>query len=516
MNSDPLKTEIDPPPERIDELPMPDIATATVSAVLAQLKTDQTLGLSGTDVAARQIKYGFNEVLEKKEHPIFGFLKKFWGLSAWMLELIIIISAVLKKFSDLIIVSILLVVNAVLSFVQEHRAAGVIESLHRRLQVTTRVLRDTNWTVVPARELVPGDIIRIRSGDIVPADIKLISGELRVDQSTLTGESTDIEKVSGEVLSSGSVARHGECTGVVLLTGSKTFFGKTTELVQLARPKLHIEAVVANVVRWLLLIVSLLLVTLIGLSLIRGSALLEMVPLLLVLLMSAVPVALPVMFTVSMAIGSKELARRGVLVTRLSAIEDAATMDVLCVDKTGTITLNQLTITEVIPFGQATEADILRAGALASKESDQDPIDQAFLTAAKTHQVFRTISVFTPLSFSPFDADSRRTEAIVEQSGKRLRVMKGAVETIAAVCGLEATTIKALQALVAGSAQKGYRSLAVARGDELAKPILLGLVTLFDPLRPDAGELIKELEKLGVSVKMLTGGHRNGTIDRSA
>ena len=290
-----------------------------------------------------------------------------------------------------------------------------------------------------------------------------------------------------------------------MLIGAQTYFGRTTELVQAARPKLHIEAVVAKIVRWLFVIVGALLGMVAVLSLIQGVPLLEMVPLLLVLLMSAVPVALPVMFTVSMAVGSKELARRGVLVTRLSAAEDAATMDVLCVDKTGTITMNQLTITGVIPLDNATHADVLRAGALASQEANQDPIDLAFFAEAKARHVFDGGPEATPVSFAPFDAKSRRTEAVVEQNGQRLRVMKGAVRTLAEVCGLLPAAIDALEARASASAAKGYRTLAVARGPEAGTPALIGLVTLFDPPRPDAGQLIAELRGLGISVKMLTG-----------
>src|SRR5450631_4450887 len=238
------------------------------------------------------------------------------------------------------------------------------------------------------------------------------------------------------VLSSGSVVRRGEGNGVVMLTGAKTYFGRTTELVQEARPKLHIEAVVAKVVRWLFVIVGVLLTVVIVLSLIRGAPLLEMVPLMLVLLMSAVPIALPVMFTVSMAVGSKELAKRGVLVTRHSASEDAATMDVLCVDKTGTITMNQLAVTGVIPLEHATETDVLFAGALASQEANQDPVDLAFLAAAKERHIFDNLPKVVPVSFAPFDAKNRRTEAVVEQDGKRLRVMKGAgLIALAEGCG---------------------------------------------------------------------------------
>jgi magnesium-transporting ATPase (P-type) len=290
-----------------------------------------------------------------------------------------------------------------------------------------------------------------------------------------------------------------------MLTGAKTYFGRTTELVQQARPKLHIEAVVAKVVRWLFVIVGALLGVVIVLSLIRGAPLLEMVPLMLVLLMSAVPVALPVMFTVSMAVGSKELAKRGVLVTRLSAAEDAATMDVLCVDKTGTITMNQLAVTGVIPLERATEADVLFAGALASQEANQDPIDLAFLAAAKERHIFDNLPKVAAVSFAPFDAKNRRTEAVVEENGQRFRVMKGAVHTVAQACGLQPPAIEALEARVGESALKGYRTLAVARGPETGAPALVGLVTLYDPPRPDAKQLIATLHDLGVPVKMLTG-----------
>ena len=231
----------------------------------------------------------------------------------------------------------------------------------------------------------------------------------------------------------------------------------------------------------------------------------EMIPLMLVLLMSAVPVALPVMFTVSMAVGSKELAKLGVLVTRLSAAEDAATMDVLCVDKTGTITMNQLAVTGVIPLEHATEADVLFAAALASQESNQDPIDHAFLTAAKDRHVFDNLPKVTPVSFAPFDAKNRRTEAVVEQNGQRFRVMKGAVRTLAEACGLQPPAIEALEKRVSESALKGYRMLAVAHGPETGTPALVGLVSLYDPPRPDAKQLIATLHDLGVPVKMLTG-----------
>jgi plasma-membrane proton-efflux P-type ATPase len=480
------------------------LATASIPDTLAALQVNPDTGLTGPAVAALRKLHGYNEIAEQQTHPWLDFAKKFWGISAWMLELIMVLSTVLRHYSDLMVVGALLVINALLSFLQERRAAGVVEALRRRLQVSTRVLREATWQVVPARDLVPGDLIRVRPGDIIPADVKLLTGNLSLDQSALTGESAEVDRAPGEMLSSGSILRRGEGNGVVLLTGASTVFGRTTELVQSARPKLHIEAVVAMVVRWLFIIVGALLGMVVVLSLVHGASLLEMVPLMLVLLMSAIPVALPVMFTVSMAVGSKELAKRGVLVTRLSAAEDAATMDVLCVDKTGTITLNQLAVTGVVPQGQTTEAEVLFAGAMASQEANQDPIDLAFLAAAKDRHLLDGATI-VPISFQPFDAKNRRTEALVEQGGQRLRFMKGAVRTISEACGLLPPAMEALEAQAKESALKGYRTLAVARGPEKGTPTLVGLVSLLDPPRPDAKQLIATLKDLGISVKMLTG-----------
>ena len=277
MQMIPNKSEAKPTPANPPNTKAPDIATASVPDTLTALHVSAETGLTCAEVEVRRKANGYNEVAEKKGHPVLKFLRKFWGISAWMLELIVILSAVLRKYSDLIVVSALLVVNAVLSFVQEHRAEGVVEALRRQLQVNARVRRDSSWSVIPARELVPGDIVRVRPGDIVPADLKLLTGELTVDQSALTGESKDADKKLGEVLSSGSVVRRGEGNGVVMLTGAKTYFGRTTELVQKAQPKLHIEAVVSKVVRWLFAIVGALIAVPIQ-TLVRMSPLRTMVP----------------------------------------------------------------------------------------------------------------------------------------------------------------------------------------------------------------------------------------------
>jgi H+-transporting ATPase len=495
----------DPMPAQPARPEPPVTASLSVPETLAALQVNLEVGLSGAEVDRRREENGYNEVTEAKGHPVLKFLGKFWGMSAWMLELIALLSAVLKKYPDLVVVGTLLVVNAAVGFLQERRAAGVVATLRRRLQVSARVLRAATWQAVPARDLVPGDIVRVRPGDLIPADVKLLAGALTVDESALTGESKDADKSPGGMLTAGSVVRRGEGNGVVILTGTKTYFGRTTQLVQLARPKLHIDAVVARIVRWLFLVVGTLLAMVVVVSLVRGTPLLAALPLGLILLTSAIPLSLPVMFTVSMAVGAKELAKRGVLVTRLSAAEDAATMDVLCVDKTGTITMNQLAVTGVIPLDHATEADVLFAGALASQAANQDPIDLAFLAAAKERNILAGRPAVKPVSFAPFDAKNRRTEAVVEQNGQSLRVMKGAVRTIAQAAGLPPEAIAALEARTAEPASKGYRTLAVAQAAGNGTPVLLGLVTLFDPPRADAKPLVATLRGLGVQVKMLTG-----------
>jgi len=471
--------------------------------VLRSLHTDLSVGLKVSEVETRLKQYGYNEVPEKKANPLARFAKKFWGLTAWMLETIIIISWLLHRYPDLYIVTGLLVFNSILAFAEEQRASSAVEALKKRLQVSARVLRDGSWKVVAARELVPGDIVRNRSGDFVPADIKIATGELEVDQSALTGESVNQEKKIEEILYSGSIVKRGESNGIVVSTGVNTYFGRTVQLVQLAKPKLHMEEVVSSVVRWLLVIVVLLVAIALVFSVLETKNLVDLLPIILVLLLSAIPVALPAMFTVSMAIGAMELAKKGVLVTTLSASEDAATMNVLCADKTGTITINRLSIAKVIPSKGFSEQQVLFYGALASQEANQDPIDLSFLTMAKQQNLLDPS--FKQKDFTPFDPKTRRTEALVQKNNHEFRVMKGAVNVIARACGLDGKTLEQLESQMSEFAGKGYRTLAVAKTNAEEQPELVGLVTLHDPPRLDSKQLIEELRELGIAVKMLTG-----------
>ncbi len=470
---------------------------------LPSLDSDSQSGLRGEEAKALLARDGPNEVPERRAHPVANFARKFWGLSAWMIELIALLSLLLHKYVDLTVALGLLLVNAILSFFQEQRASAAVAALRRRLQVTARALRDGVWHPLPARELVRGDIVRVRTGDFVPADVRLLDGELRIDQSALTGESQEQRKSTGDPLYSGSIVRRGEATALVVATGVKTYFGRTTELVESARPRLHVEDVVTRVVKWLFLIVGVQVALALLVSLGEGLPLLEILPLSLVLLMSAIPVALPVMFTVSMAVGSVELARRGVLITRLGAAEDAANMDVLCADKTGTLTMNRLSLVGALPQPGFTEDDVLRSGALASHEADQDAIDLAFLRAAQDRRLLNDAD--KQLSFVPFSASARRTEATVQVGNHRARVMKGALRTVAQASGLPESAIAALEARANTEAKKGVRILAVARAEEETSWQLIGLALLRDSPRPDSRQLIGELRSLGITVKMLTG-----------
>lgn len=467
------------------------------------MNTEIHQGLSQSEVEKLRMEFGYNEVLAKKKNPILLFAKKFWGLTAWMLELIIILSWFLNKYSDSYIVLGLLLFNAIIGFIQEHNAFTAVEALQKKLQVNVKLIRDGVWKILPARELVPGDVIRIRIGDFVPADIQVIQGEISINQSALTGESLEIEKKPQEIIYSGSIITKGEATGTVSLTGAKTKYGKTIELVKTAKPKSHIDEIIAKVVKWLLLIVGVLLTLAFIVSYLKGVNLLEILPLMLVLLLGGIPVALTAMFTVCMALGSREVVKQGVLITRLDAPDDAASMDILCVDKTGTLTMNKLSVAKLHPAQGYKEDDVLLYGTLASQEANHDSIDMAFINSAKQKNILT--SGFTQKIFIPFDPQTRKTEALIKKDNEEFKVMKGSFNVIAQVCGLDQKSAANWEVKINKFGTEGYRTLAIAKTDNNNKPQFVGLVALHDPPRPDSESLINELRGLGISVKMLTG-----------
>jgi H+-transporting ATPase len=473
--------------------------TKTIAEVLSGLQVQVATGISDEEVKQRQTTYGLNEVKEKKPLQVILFLKHFWGLTAIMLELTIVISFLLHKYVDVYLIGGLMVFNAIIGFVQEIKASKTVQALKQSLQVFVRVLRNSKWQQVSGDQLVPGDVIRIRTGDFITADAKIIDGVAGADQSALTGESMLINKKEGDMLFSGSVIKNGECNAVVTSTGVNTFFGKTIQLVQMAKPRLHMDEVVANVVKILFSIVLVFVGITIAVSLLRGETFLSMLPLVLILLVTAVPVAMPAMFTVSMAKGSQQLAAKGILVSRLSATEDAATLTTLCIDKTGTITQNRLSIQDIEAAENFTIDDVLRYGLLASVVANNDPIDMAFLQRTKDNKT--DTSGYRQISFTPFSAASKRTEAIVEKDNRQFKVMKGAYNTIIGLCNIQKSN---LDIMVDAWAAKGFKTMAVAvQKDNVIT--LAGIVSLVDPPLPGTAKMITEIKELGVTVKMLTG-----------
>ncbi|MDE1819098.1 MAG: HAD-IC family P-type ATPase, partial [Thaumarchaeota archaeon] len=395
-------------------------------------KTDIENGLGMEDVKRRLAEYGYNEVPEEKTHFLLRLAKCFWGIVPWMLEATAFLTWFLGKYPDTIIIVALLFFNATISIMRQRKASMAMQALKQRLSIQSRVKRDGTWSVIPARELVPGDLIRVRAGDILPADMKIVGGNVNIDQSILTGESTTVEKSSGESVYSGSIVKRGESTGIVDATGTRTYFGKTVELVDLAKPKLHMEELTVRIARRVAMIVIVSLLIAFAYALLTGFQFAVLLPLAVVLLVSAVPVAMPTMLTLNMVLGSSVLAKHGVLVTRLSASEDAAVMDVLCADKTGTMTMNKLFVEEEFPVNGFGKNDVIFYGALASNEANQDPIDLAFLAAAKEMHI--SLDGYSQTEFVPFDPQTRMTGSTVQRSGEKSYVRKGSFKAICSYC----------------------------------------------------------------------------------
>jgi len=455
-------------------------------------------GLSAQEAATRLLKYGPNEVPEDHPHKILIFLRKLWGPVPWMLETTIILQLALNKYVDAIITSALLLVNAIISFTQEGSAQASLALLRKKLTIQARVYRDYQWQLIPARDLVPGDVVRLRVGDMVPADIKLINGELSADQSALTGESMpkDIE-ADGELYAA-SVIKRGEGIGTVTGTGTSTFFGKTARLVQTAKSASHGEQTIQEIVKYLLILNAILVGAMVIYSLIQHLPLADVGPFILILLVASIPVALPATFTLATALGSQELARRGVLATRLSAIKEAASMDILCSDKTGTITRNELKVVDSHPYEPYSSDDLLRLAAVASDPATHDPIDLAVLAAAHAQNV--DLAGLQQTQFIPFDPATKRTEAIVGMNGNRRRVVKGLPQVIAQMAN-HANCAPDVERFGA----EGYRAIAVAEGSENGPLYLVGLIALQDPPREDSRQIIQDLQSQGVRVLMITG-----------
>ncbi len=461
-------------------------------------------GLSQSEAQIRLTQYGPNEIEEKKVNPFLKFLTYFWGPIPWMIEAAVILSAVARHWPDFAIILLLLLANAVVGFWEEHQAGNAIAALKAKLAINARVKRDGKWTNQAARELVPGDVIRLRLGDIVPADARLLEGDsVEVDQSALTGESLPATRLTGEAVFSGSIIRQGEIGAFVYATGSNTYFGKTAQLVQEAQTVSHFQCAVLKIGNYLIILAVTLVVLILVVALFRGDPILTTLQFALVLTVAAIPVAMPTVLSVTMAVGARLLAKKEVIVTRLAAIEELAGVDVLCADKTGTLTQNKLTLGGPFSVNGIPADQVILNAALASRADNNDTIDMAVLGGLKNDQALNGYEV---IHFQPFDPVHKRTEVIVKGvDGKEFKVTKGAPQVILELSPNAELVGPAVDKAVNEFAARGFRSLGVARADGDGPWQFIGLLPLFDPPREEAKATIATARLMGVNVKMVTG-----------
>jgi H+-transporting ATPase len=461
-------------------------------------------GLTQAEVKKRLAQFGFNELPEKKVNPVLKFLSYFWGPIAWMIEAAALLSAIVRHWEDFAIIMVLLLGNAVVGFWEEYQAGNAIAALKAQLALEARVKRDGAWTTVAARELVPGDLIRLRLGDIIPADARLLQGDpIDVDQSALTGESLPVSHKTGETVYSGSIVKQGEIEALVQGTGKNTYFGKTARLVEEARTVSHFQQAVLKIGDYLIVIAVALVALILTVALFRGDKMITVLEFALVLTVAAIPVAMPAVLSVTMAVGARVLAAKQAIVSRLASVEELAGMDVLCSDKTGTLTQNKLTLGEPFSVPGVTVEDVILAGALTSRAENKDAIDLAVLAGVKPGMHPESYRV---THFQPFDPVHKRTEAMVTgPDGNTFKVTKGAPQVILALAANRAMVEAQVEKAVNEFAARGFRSLCVARMDDHTEWRYLGVLPLFDPPREDSKATIEVAKQMGIKVKMVTG-----------
>jgi H+-transporting ATPase len=483
------------PSEDLQSLPLAQVETKLASS---------PQGLTGEEAERRLAQYGPNELIEKTESPILKFLGYFWGPIPWMIEAAAVLSAIVHHWSDFIIILVLLIANALVGFWEEYQAGNAIAALKARLALRARVRRDGSWTSIEARALVPGDVIRVRLGDVVPADARLLSEDpVEVDQSALTGESLPVTRTTGEALYSGSIIRQGETDAIVYATGGRTFFGKTAQLVAQAHTVSHFQRAVLKIGDFLIVLAIALVILILAVALFRGDPMVTTLQFALVLTVAAIPVAMPAVLSVTMAVGARLLAAREAIVSRLAAIEELAGMDVLCSDKTGTLTQNKLTLGEPFCVGNVGKGELILSGALASRGEDQDTIDMAVLSGLGGADVLTTYEI---VHFQPFDPVHKRAEASVKaRDGSLFRVTKGAPQVILGLAANAAQVRPQVDKAIADFARRGFRSLGVARASGSGSWQFLGVLPLFDPPRSDSKQTIATAGQLGIDIKMVTG-----------
>ena len=479
----------------LKSLPMPEVER--------RLETSPD-GLTQAEAEKRLTQYGPNEIAEQKVNPLLKLLTYFWGPIPWMIEVAVILSGVLRHWPDFFIILLLLVANAGIGFWEERQAGKAIDALKAQLAIKARVRREGTWITPAARELVPGDVIRLRLGDIVPADARLLEGDpVEVDQSALTGESLPAERKPGEAVFSGSIIRQGEIGALVYATGANTYFGKTAQLVQEAQTVSHFQRAVLKIGTYLIILAVALVAVIVAVSILRGDPVLTTLQFALVLTVAAIPVAMPTVLSVTMAVGARLLARKQAIVSRLVAIEELAGVDVLCADKTGTLTQNTLTLGDPFSVDGVSADQVIVNAALASRADNDDPIDLAVLAGLKDEQ---SVQGYRVVHFQPFDPVHKRTEAAVTAAdGSTFKVAKGAPQVILALSANAAEVHADVDKAVDAFAARGFRSLGVARAEGDGPWRLLGVLPLSDPPRDDAKATIATARQMGVKVKMVTG-----------
>lgn len=472
---------------------------------LYQKLSSSDKGLSDKEAQKRLEEVGPNSLVEKRKSVLAQLFSFFWGPIPWMIEIAAVLSAIVGHWFDFAVIVVLLLFNAGIGFWQEMKATSALDALKAQLALKARVFRNGKWQEIKAEEIVPGDIVKIRIGDIIPADMKLLEGEyVSVDQAALTGESLPVNKKKDDFCFSGTIVKQGEMSGMVTATGEHTYFGKTAGLVSKAGATSHFQKAVIHIGDYLIYLSLALVAVLFFVQLLRGDDVLTLVQFALILTVASIPVAMPAVLSVTMAVGALKLSKKKVIVSRLEAIEEAAGMDILCSDKTGTLTQNKLTLGETILFGAKSDDDLFLNASLASEEDTNDAIDNTIGEGLKNKDLRKP---FNLKKYTPFDPVSKRTEALYDYQGSEITVTKGATQVIAELCELKGGDEKKMEEQVDSFAARGFKTLGVAK-KESGKWLFLGVITLFDPPREDSFETIKQANEYGIAVKMVTGDNK--------
>ena len=490
-----------------------DLEKEDINKVVSDLQVDPNKGLTDQEAQERLKKYGPNEITAKTTPMWLKFLKNFTGPIAYMIEAAAIVSAFIQHWDDFWIILALLLFNACIEFWQDRKASNALAALKKGLAPTATVMRDGKFKTIPASQLVPGDIVKIRLGQIVPADMRFVSGDYAsIDQAALTGESLPVSKKIGDEAYSGSVVKQGEMTGVVIATGSHTFFGKTAKLVASAGGKSHAQEAMFKIGNYLIIVAVILAVIMVAFRVYNDlmahsfglSTALNILQFVLVLLVASIPVAMPTVFSITLALGALNLSKKKAIVSKLSSIEEMAGVDILCSDKTGTLTKNQLTLGDTTLINAPDAQSVILKGALASRKEDNDPIDNAVIAALKDQTKLQD---WVMDKFIPFDPVTKKIEAHLHNktTNEKLWVVKGAPQVIAALSTDQAVKDKVKQT-TSDLASRGYRALGVAQSTDEGKTwTVLGVLSMFDPPRDDSKATIDQCKKEGISVKMITG-----------